>query len=81
MRVAGWLAAFYLLVAVGTRLAGAAGAHRCGCADGCWCRRPVLNTFRWVFPFGHQALDASEKERLQASAVAYDVTPSVLMRR
>ena len=50
-------------------------------ADGCWCRHPVLNTFRRVFPFGHQALDASEKERLQASAAAYDVTPSVLMRR
>ncbi len=26
----------------------------CGCTDGCWCKRPFLSTFRWVFPFRHQ---------------------------
>jgi hypothetical protein len=26
---------------------------RCGCAADCWCQRPVLSTFRWVFPWRH----------------------------
>lgn len=29
------------------------GALRCECAEGCWCKRPGLNLFRWVFPYGH----------------------------
>jgi len=27
---------------------------RCKCSEDCWCRRPALSTFRWVFPFGHR---------------------------
>lgn len=44
----------YLLLAVGNKVAEAAGARRCGCADGCWCRRPYVSLFRWVFPWRHQ---------------------------
>jgi hypothetical protein len=28
--------------------------HRCGCDPGCWCKRPGLTVFRWVFPMGHK---------------------------
>jgi hypothetical protein len=30
------------------------GELHCGCGEGCWCKRPGLNVFRWVFPFGHE---------------------------
>jgi hypothetical protein len=62
-----WLIGAYVLVAVLSRLAEAAGAQRCGCAQDCWCKRPVLSTFRWVFPYGHQSIDAREKEVLAKS--------------
>lgn len=41
----------YLVLAVGNKVAETAGARRCLCADGCWCRRPGLSLFRWVFPW------------------------------
>ena len=30
------------------------GELRCGCSSDCWCKRPGLNVFRWVFPYGHR---------------------------
>lgn len=42
----------YLLFAAVGRLVEGMGAVRCGCATDCWCKRPVLSTFRWVFPWG-----------------------------
>ena len=30
------------------------GAVQCECAPDCWCRRPGLSLFRWVFPRGHR---------------------------
>jgi hypothetical protein len=30
------------------------GAVRCGCGADCWCKRPILSTFRWVFPWKHR---------------------------
>ena len=27
--------------------------HRCQCDPDCWCKRPGLTIFRWVFPRGH----------------------------
>ena len=53
-RVVAWVLGLYLLFAVVGRLVEGMGVARCGCADGCWCHRPVLNTFRWVFPWGHR---------------------------
>ncbi len=29
------------------------GRAACECHGDCWCKRPGLNLFRWVFPFGH----------------------------
>ncbi len=45
----------YLLFAVIGRFVEGMGAVKCGCSADCWCKRPVLSLFRWVFPFGHQA--------------------------
>jgi hypothetical protein len=46
-------AAVYLLFAVIGRFVEGMGAVECGCADKCWCKRPALSTFCWVFPWGH----------------------------
>jgi hypothetical protein len=56
-RVVGALAAVYLLSAVIGRFVEEMGAVRCGCAPTCWCKRPILSTFRWIFPWGHQDAD------------------------
>jgi hypothetical protein len=58
------LAGLYLAVALSTRLAERLGMHRCGCAQDCWCQRSGRSTFRWVFPYGHHALDPTQKQRL-----------------
>ncbi len=47
-------ASVYLLFAVIGRFVERMGAVECGCAPSCWCKKPVVGTFRWVFPFGHQ---------------------------
>lgn len=52
--------ALYLLFALIGRFVEEMGAARCGCAPGCWCQKPGLGLFRWVFPFGHRG-DADEK--------------------
>lgn len=43
----------YVLFALIGRFVEAMGAVRCGCATTCWCHRPGLSAFRWVFPVGH----------------------------
>lgn len=43
----------YLLFALIGRFAEGMGAVRCECRPECWCKKPVLSTFRWVFPVGH----------------------------
>jgi hypothetical protein len=52
-RVVFGLAGLYMLFAVIGRFVEGMGAVRCGCAADCWCKRPVLSVFRWVFPWGH----------------------------
>jgi len=52
-RIVGFSAGLYLLFAVIGRFVEEMGAVRCGCASTCWCKRPVLSTFRWVFPWRH----------------------------
>jgi hypothetical protein len=48
------LLGLYLLFAVVGRFVEGMGAVECGCAEDCWCKRPGLSTFRWVFPYGHR---------------------------
>lgn len=50
----------YLLIAAGNRIAEHLGAMHCGCAADCWCRRPGLSLFRWVFPWGHRSAHTAE---------------------
>ena len=52
-RVTGALLGLYLLSALVGRVAERIGVTRCACLDDCWCKRPGLSTFRWVFPWGH----------------------------
>ena len=30
------------------------GSVTCACRPDCWCKRPGLRVFRWVFPVGHR---------------------------
>jgi hypothetical protein len=53
-RLVGRALGLYLVFAIIGRFVEGMGAVECGCSSDCWCRRPVLSTFRWVFPFGHR---------------------------
>ena len=55
-RLIGGLLGLYIATALIGRLLEATGRVRCGCADDCWCKKPVLSTFRWVFPWRHQSV-------------------------
>src|SRR5262245_58504343 len=48
------LVSVYLVAALVGRAREASGAITCGCAPECWCKRPGLSLFRWVFPVGHR---------------------------
>jgi len=52
-RLVALLLTLYLLFAVIGRFAERMGAVQCGCSPDCWCKRPFLSTFRWVFPWRH----------------------------
>jgi len=54
----------YLNFALVGRLVEAMGAVRCRCPQSCWCHRPVLSTFRWVFPFKHTPADGEDTGNL-----------------
>ena len=54
-RAAGYALGIYLLFAVIGRFVEGMGAVHCGCAAECWCKGPILSTFRWVFPWGHRS--------------------------
>ncbi len=48
------LLGLYVLAAVVGRVLEGAGVSQCDCSEACWCRRPGLSAFRWVFPFRHR---------------------------
>jgi hypothetical protein len=56
--------AVYLLAALIGRLGEKQGRNVCGCGPDCWCKKPVLSVFRWVFPFGHRGPSADDKAAL-----------------
>jgi hypothetical protein len=60
------LALGYVVLALFTKAKEAAGLQSCDCYPDCWCRKPGLSLFRWVFPqFHHNAgLEAWKKRRL-----------------
>lgn len=51
----------HVAVAAGTRAAEALEARCCGCPDRCWCRRPGLSLFRWVFPWHHEQAEPGDE--------------------
>ena len=55
------LLSLYLLAALIGRVSEKQGKSVCGCRSDCWCKKPVLSVFRWVFPFGHSGASADEK--------------------
>lgn len=54
-RVLGLAVVLYLAAAVVGLLREHMGLVSCGCAADCWCHRPGLRLFRWVFPRGHKS--------------------------
>ncbi len=58
----------YLIAALIGRLAESQGKTVCGCAADCWCKKPVLSVFRWVFPFRHSSLTPGQKAILDQNA-------------
>ena len=60
-----WLALVYLVLALMSRAREAAGLLTCDCYPDCWCRKPGLSLFRWVFPrFHHNPRIQAWKNRL-----------------
>ncbi len=58
----------YLLAALIGRFAEKQGRNVCGCAPYCWCKKPVLSVFRWVFPFGHRGVERRRQCRVEQRA-------------
>lgn len=58
------LLSVYLLAGLIGRLSEMQGRSVCGCSSECWCKKPVLSVFRWVFPFCHSDASADEKAAL-----------------
>ena len=54
-RVAAMLVGAYLTTAAVALVRERMGLIACGCAEDCWCHKPGLSLFRWVFPRGHKS--------------------------
>lgn len=52
-RAFGVVVGLYLTAAIVGLARERLGQISCGCAEDCWCHRPGLSLFRWVFPRGH----------------------------
>jgi hypothetical protein len=57
-RLIAGVAKTYLLLAIVGHFMERNGVLQCACEPDCWCKRPGLNLFRWVFPYGHHLRDA-----------------------
>jgi hypothetical protein len=56
----------YVVLGLIGRAKEAAGLRTCDCDPDCWCRRPGLSIFRWVFPRYHRnpGLEAWKRQQL-----------------
>jgi hypothetical protein len=61
------IASLYLLFGLIGRFVEGMGAVQCECASDCWCKRPALSLFRWVFPYGHRCGEACEPRVVNAA--------------
>jgi hypothetical protein len=59
----------YVGLALYYRAREAAGLLRCDCYPDCWCRKPGLSIFRWVFPRYHHnpGIDAWKEQHPEES--------------
>lgn len=62
-KVAAALVLGYVTLALYYRAREAAGLLTCDCYQDCWCRKPGLSIFRWVFPRYHHNPGLTEEER------------------
>jgi hypothetical protein len=64
------LAIGYVVLALVSRAREAAGLLTCSCYPDCWCKKPGLSLFRWVFPRFHDnpEIEAWIKQRIDPSA-------------
>lgn len=60
----------YVTLALYYRAREAAGLLTCDCYPDCWCRKPGLSIFRWVFPRNHNNpwIDARKEHHPEESA-------------
>ena len=60
------LAIGYVVLGLVWRAKEAAGMISCGCDPDCWCKKPGLSIFRWVFPRYHRnpGLEVWKKRQL-----------------
>ena len=67
-RLALALAVSCVILALVGRAREAAGVYTCECYADCWCKRPGLSLFRWVFPRFHRfpVRDEWQKQQLDA---------------
>lgn len=56
----------YVVLGLVARAKEAAGMMTCDCYPDCWCRKPGLSIFRWVFPRYHRnpGLEAWQKRQI-----------------
>jgi len=64
------LAIGYVVLALVSRAKEAAGLLTCSCYPDCWCQKPGLSLFRWVFPRFHHnpEIEAWKQRQLDLSA-------------
>lgn len=66
-RIVGATIGGYVVLALLSKLVEGMGGILCECSADCWCRRPGLSVFRWVFPRWHRGvLGAGDKSNLDA---------------
>lgn len=67
-RLALALAIGYVVLALVGRGKEAAGVYTCECYPDCWCKKPGLSLFRWVFPRFHLSPVRDEWQKRQLDA-------------
>jgi hypothetical protein len=60
----------YVVLALFSRAKEAAGLMTCTCETDCWCKKPGLSLFRWVFPRFHHnpEIEAWKKRQLDETS-------------
>ena len=53
-RLAVTVVSLYVLAALASKVIEHFDGVLCECSDECWCKRPGLSVFRWVFPRWHK---------------------------